>query len=175
MQWQTALFARRGRQLIDWVSNIQGQFIATNLQEATFYGAETYLQWRAPLPVLEMVRLGGATLFHAGSAPSGTNSTYALDYLRYRGVVQIQTTEYQGFKATLRSQHSLRNGSFRQADGTTGKYTAQHQTDLRLSQTVGPNMTLGVDVLNVWNAALQDRGGIALPGRWIRGSFQLTW
>ena len=175
MQWQTALFARQGRQLIDWVSNIQGQFIATNLQEATFYGAETYLQWRAPLPMLEMVRLGGSTLFHAGSAPSGTNSTYALDYLRYRGVVQIQTAEYRGFKATLRSQHSLRNGSFRQADGTTGKYTAQHQTDLRLSQTVGPNMTLGVDVLNVWNAALQDRGGIALPGRWIRGSFQLTW
>jgi hypothetical protein len=98
-----------------------------------------------------------------------------LDYLRYRAVIQAQSAEYRGFRATLRSQHGIRNGSFRNLDGTLTPYAWQHQTDLRVSKTVGPNMVLSVDALNIWNTALQDRGGIALSGRWLRASFQLNW
>ena len=175
MQWQTSVFARQGRQLIDWLSNIEGEFLATNIRQATTYGTETYLQWRFPVAALDMVRFGAAALFHTGDVPQGTSSTYALDYLRYRAVIQAQSAEYRGFRATLRSQHSIRNGSFRNLDGTLTPYSWQHQTDLRISKTVGPNMVLSVDALNVWNANLQDRGGIALPGRWLRASFQLNW
>lgn len=175
MQWQTSVFARQGRQLIDWLSNSNGEFVASNLGQATHYGTETYLQWRFPSAALDMVRIGAAALFHSGSVPQGTSSTYALDYLRYRGVIQVQTTAYRGFRASIRSQHNIRNGSYRNSDGTLSAYAWQHQTDLRISKTVGPNMVLSVDALNVWNAALQDRGGIPLPGRWLRASFQLNW
>lgn len=173
--WQSALFWRRGEKVIDWLAYPDGTLLASNLTTQTHAGAESYFRRNLPQKYLSTLQIGASYMAHTGDVPTDATSIYAQDYLKYRTTVQAQGQPLEGFSYTLRYQLGQRRGTYKDAANQNIAYTPQHQLDVRLAQKLGPSMVLHLDVLNALNAPLADRGGIPLPGRWIRGGMTLTW
>ncbi len=173
---QTAAFFRQGRELIDWV-RFPGETItqAANINQLDVYGFEGQLTLSVPtLQNLDRVAVG-YTYLNSLQDDFQFISFYALDFLQHKLNTSL-TGEIAGITYHFRVSWQNRRGSFL-AFGETEPSAYPHvwMSALRIAKELQA-VDFYVEASNLFNQQpVFDRGGIELPGLWIRTGIRVKW
>lgn len=163
-----ALFYRQGRDLIDWVRFPGDNIVyAENIQTLNVFGVELAQQvvFGSEKPI-ERIMLS----YSWQESPQDNfafESVYALDFMRHKLNMGVQ-----GKAGMLRYNARLtwqdRRGTYEDASGNVQAYPHIWMTSLRMSMAF-KSVDVYVEGSNLFNQRpVYDRGGIVLPGLWIR-------
>ncbi|MCH8545258.1 MAG: TonB-dependent receptor [Cryomorphaceae bacterium] len=171
----SAVFYREGRDLIDWVRFPGDDIVyATNIQALNIYGIETDFRWRfgTAQPVEQM--LISYSYQDSPEEDFAFESVYALDFLRNKLNIGLQGLLFGDLRYNARVSWQDRRGEFSNINGELQSYPHIWMSALRLSYERGKGSSTAIDYYveasNLFNQQpVFDRGGIVLPGLWVRG------
>jgi vitamin B12 transporter len=173
---QSAAFLRQGRELIDWI-RFPGEPItqAANINQLDVYGFEGQFTLSTPnVNFLDRVAVG-YTWLNSLQDDFEFVSFYALDFLRHKINASI-TGDMGGIVYHFRVSWQDRRGSFIPFGETDAvAYPQIWMSALRVSKEI-KSLNVFVEASNLFNQQpIFDRGGIELPGLWVRGGFRVNW
>ncbi len=168
-KFSTAVFYRQGRDLIDWVRFPGDDIVyAENINSLDIYGLEISQQFvfgtEKPLERL----LLSYSWQESPQDDFAFESTYTLDFLRNKFNLGLQgNVGFLRYNARMTWQD--RRGTFTDATGATEAYPHIWMTSMRISSEI-KRYNVYLEGSNLFNQQpVFDRGGIQLPGLWIRG------
>jgi iron complex outermembrane receptor protein len=168
-RFSAAVFYRQGRDLIDWVRFPGDDIVyAENINTLDIYGLEVSQQFvfgvKQPLERL----LLSYSWQESPQDDFEFQSTYALDFLRNKLNLGLQGQISQ-FRYNARVTWQDRRGSFADAAGVEQLYPHIWMASLRVSMAI-KTAEVYAEGSNLFNQQpVYDRGGIQLPGLWVRG------
>lgn len=170
------LYQRRGQNLIDWVyRNIDSNSVlqADNITEVTIQGLEASYAHR--FQNIGYLQLQGSLARHEASSGIDGTSIYVLDYLSSRVQAKYLTVPYHGMRIGWNLNWQDRQGSYIDADSQLPvAYSAFATQSLRLTWA-NEEVDVNIDINNLSNVSVIDRGNVPLPGRWISAGFRFHW
>jgi vitamin B12 transporter len=180
--FEGAVFARQGRNLIDWLQ-LAGEDTtrASNLRAVDFSGAEASVYWRNKSQQsgedafgLTYIRFG-AMLMQASETSDGFTSNYVLDFLSEKVDVQCAFNLPADAELSLQISHQNRLGGYYDpVEDAEVDYAPITLLGLSLSKTFAKaNLQAYVRADNALDVQFVDIGNVDQPGRWVRGG--LTW
>ena len=180
--FEGAVFARQGRNLIDWLQ-LAGEDTtrASNLRAVDFSGAEASVYWRNKSQQsgedafgLTYIRFG-AMLMQASETSNGFTSNYVLDFLSEKVDVQCAFNLPADAELSLQISHQNRLGGYNDpVEDAEVDYAPITLLGLSLSKTFAEaNLQAYVRADNALDVQFVDIGNVDQPGRWVRGG--LTW
>lgn len=179
--FNTAAFYREGRDLIDWVRFPGDDIVyATNIQELNIYGIETDFRWRfGTSQPMERLMLS-YSYQNSRDEAFAFQSVYALDFLRNKLNIGLQGLLFGNLRYNARVSWQDRRGEFSNIDGELQTYPHIWMSALRLSYERGKASATTIDYYveasNLFNQQpVFDRGGIVLPGLWVRGGLIVSF
>jgi iron complex outermembrane receptor protein len=176
-QFQGALFARNGNNLIDWV-RLNGSSIttATNLTKVLYYGLDAnmkYVPTKIQSGVIKQI-VFGVLIMKANNNSSGFESNYALDFIQYKLTSGLRFAFNKKLNANLLVYAQNRRGGFFKPGSTSETpFGWNMSADVRISYTI-KKTSLFLEGTNLLNNNLTDIGNVILPGRWIKGGLNIT-
>ena len=175
--WSGVVFFRKASDLIDWViyPDDPTNIYATNINELDIYGLE--LTYNHRFGVGKPLERIGVSYSYQNSLQDDFSfqSVYALDFLRNKlnlgAMGKLGKIVYYNARVTWQD----RRGDFDNALGETQAYPqvwlASLRTTLRFT-----SWELYAEGSNLFNQQpIYDRGGIILPGLWVRGGLVVKW
>ncbi|MCC5917585.1 MAG: TonB-dependent receptor [Cryomorphaceae bacterium] len=169
-------FYRRGFNLIDWV-RFPGEstVMATNINQFDIYGLElSFDKQLSKFPELKRLHLS----YSYQESPHENFpfvSVYALDFLRHKLNAGIMGKLGKVLIYNARLTYQDRRGDFTNADGLQQAYPDVWLASLRLTARFSA-FDVYTEGSNLFNQnPIYDRGGIVLPGLWIRGGVSVKW
>jgi iron complex outermembrane receptor protein len=166
-------FARRGRDLIDWVKRPGESIVrASNLTAVDLRGVEVSTSWASSD---ERSILGGIYAYQWTDRQAfDFTSLYVLDQLRHRLTLWGEQRIGQ-FKVRANLTWQQRVGTYIDFnEGVATPYPDNLRLDARVSWDRGP-IQLFLSGYNVLNTVQMDRANVPLPGRWITGGITVKW
>ena len=171
-----ALFHRRSKDLIDWVSYAGDPIAyASNITSLALTGIEGGMQYNAPK---RKALLRNATIqaaFMRGVTPEvDFSSLYALDYLQAK--INARATQRLGLGFFLNYSITLQDrvGTYRSVGGEEVNYDPFALVDFKLYYAPAGGIfkrqfpfQAFVNINNALDAAYYDRGNVIQPGRWV--------
>ena len=179
--FEGAIFARQGRDLIDWVQfSGDDTTRASNLRAVDFSGIEASIYWRNSAVKsdtevgLAYIRFGGL-LMQASETSDGFTSNYVLDFLSEKIDVQCAFKLPKEAELSLQMSHQNRLGGYYDpVEDAEIDYAPVTLLGISLSKTFKKvNLQAYVRADNALDAHYVDIGNVDQPGRWIRGG--LMW
>tara|TARA_B100000768_G_scaffold39864_1_gene38700 strand:- start:2057 stop:4144 length:2088 start_codon:yes stop_codon:yes gene_type:complete len=179
-----ALFHRRSKDLIDWVS-YSGDPIAyaSNITSLALTGIEGGMQYNASKRKALLRNATVQAAFMRGVTPEvDFSSLYALDYLQAK--VNARATQRLGLGFFLNYSITLQDrvGTYMSVGGEEVNYNPFALVDLKLYYAPAAGIfkrqfpfQAFVNINNALDAAYYDRGNVAQPGRWISTGFELRF
>lgn len=180
----SALFHRRSRDLIDWVTyNGDPTAYASNVTAFALTGMDAQLTYLASK---RKAALRSATaslvLMQGNQRKRNFTSLYALDYLRAKFNARATQKLGWGFFATYSLTVQDRVGSFQLLSGEEVNYDPFALVDLKVYYAPARGLfkrqypfQAYIQVNNALDAFYYDRGSVALPGRWISSGLQFKF
>ncbi|GCD77660.1 TonB-dependent receptor [Thermaurantimonas aggregans] len=164
-----SFFIRDSKQLIDWIRYPDSnQVFAANITQVLFYGMEGFFKKlfnKNPLRISWIQVNASYTDFTRIN--QNFSSLYALDILKYKVAL---STSYRLIK-NLDFSHQIiylnRKGTYRDSNNSINTYPETILVNIKATYTLHKN-TLYLEISNMFDQIHMDRGGIVLPGRWIR-------
>ena len=171
-----ALFHRRSKDLIDWVSYAGDPIAyASNITSLALTGIEGGMQYNAPK---RKALLRNATIqaaFMRGVTPEvDFSSLYALDYLQAK--INARATQRLGLGFFLNYSITLQDrvGTYMSIGGEEVNYDPFALVDFKLYYAPAGGIfkrqfpfQAFVNINNALDAAYYDRGNVIQPGRWV--------
>ena len=166
------VYQRRGQNLIDWVyRNVDSSMVlqADNITAVTIQGLEASYAHR--FQNIGYLQLQGSLASHEAHSGIDGLSIYVLDYLSSRFQVKYLTAPYHGMRLGWNLNWQDRQGSYIDADSQLPvAYSAFTTQSLRWTWS-NDEVDINIDIHNLSNVSVIDRGNVPLPGRWISGGF----
>ena len=171
-----ALFHRRSKDLIDWVS-YAGDSIAyaSNITSLALTGIEGGMQYNAPKRKALLRNATVQAAFMRGVTPEvDFSSLYALDYLQAK--INARATQRLGLGFFLNYSITLQDrvGTYMSVGGEEVNYDPFALVDLKLYYAPAAGIfkrqfpfQAFVNINNALDAAYYDRGNVIQPGRWV--------
>ena len=165
--FSAALWHHQGRNMIDWIMDTtQGDAAAwqsvnhTRLNSVGVEASAVFTIQRAK------VNVSYGYIHQEKDLEPQYVSQYAMEYLRHKLVVGVQTPviSHLTFRGNLRCQD--RAGQYTDFDGSVCEYRPYALVDARLSWQK-PVYTLYVEANNLLNTTYRDHGLVPQPGRWL--------
>lgn len=184
VHWNAAMFHRRSRDLIDWVTYAGDPIAyASNITSLALTGVDgSFLYTNSKRKAkLKSLRLSG--VFMNGRTPkTDFSSLYALDYLQAKVNAQATQKIGMGFFATYGLTVQDRVGTYMNTAGQEVNYDPFAIVDLKLyyAPTRGvfkrqfPFQAF-ININNALDATYYDRGNVPQPGRWISSGFEFRF
>jgi iron complex outermembrane receptor protein len=169
---EAGVFNRRDRDVIDYVrSDPSLPYVAENIQNLNFTGAEVSLRWQ--LPRQQRIELSYTGLHGRAASLYGLQSKYAFNYPVNAGVATWWGKIPGGFDSRFRVvglQRRVTNPANLQAfDSTT--YPLVEWTVGREFRFVTPY----VQLTNLTDTKYQEIPGVPMPGRGVIAGMELRW
>ena len=172
-----ALFHRRSKDLIDWVTypvNPDTAY-ASNITSLALTGIEGGMQYNASKRKALLRNAAVQAAFMRGVTPEvDFSSLYALDYLQAK--INARATQRLGLGFFLNYSITLqdRAGTYRSVGGEEVNYDPFALVDLKLYYAPAAGIfkrqfpfQAFVNINNALDAAYFDRGNVIQPGRWV--------
>ena len=156
------VFHRRDRNVIDYVrSNPNAPYMAENIQNLNFTGAEVSLRWQ--LPRQQRIALGYTGMHGAAATLNGLQSKYAFNYPVHAGVATWWSRTPGGFDSRFRvaALQRFESGAYPLVEWTVGRQFRYVKPYLQLT--------------NLTDTKYQDIPGVPLPGRGVIAGMELRW
>ena len=171
-----ALFHRRSKDLIDWVSNAGDPIAyASNITSLALTGIEGGMQYNAPKRKALLRNATVQAAFMRGVTPEvDFSSLYALDYLQAK--INARATQRLGLGFFLNYSITLQDrvGTYMSVGGEEVNYNPFALVDLKLYYAPAAGIfkrqfpfQAFVNINNALDAAYYDRGNVIQPGRWV--------
>ena len=157
---EAAVFARRARDLIDYVRDDDGLYRATNHAAVRTRGMELALQLPRLGPLTHL--RGSVGYLHSQLDLDPTRSRYALSHPRWEGALAAALPlpwEVRG-SVGVRARRPRDGGSYLLAEA-------------RLERDLSPALGVELSVSNLFDRAVEEIPGVPLPGRWA--ALALSW
>lgn len=160
-------FHRRDHDVIDYARsdaavavNPNTPYVAENIQNLNFTGAEISLRWQ--LPRQQRIEMSYTGMHGDGSTLAGVQYLYVLNYAVHNGSVTWWST-LAGFDSRFRVSAVQRYG--------TGEYALVEWTVGRQFQYVKPY----VQLTNLTDTSYSEIQGVAMPGRGVIAGMEVRW
>lgn len=164
-----SFFVRDSKQLIDWIRYPDSnQVYAANITHVLFYGFEGYykkLFHVNPLKINWIQINASYTDFTRNN--QNFFSLYALDILKMKIALSADHRLLNNIHFSYQIIYLNRLGTYRESDNSIKAYPETILVNLKTTYSLQKN-TITLEVSNLLNQVHMDRGGILLPGRWIR-------
>ncbi|MDC3183399.1 TonB-dependent receptor [Schleiferiaceae bacterium] len=171
-----ALFHRRSKDLIDWVSYAGDPIAyASNITSLALTGIEGGMQYNAPKRKALLRNATVQAAFMRGVTPEvDFSSLYALDYLQAK--INARATQRLGLGFFLNYSITLQDrvGTYMSVGGEEVNYDPFALVDLKLYYAPAAGIfkrqfpfQAFVNINNALDAAYYDRGNVIQPGRWV--------
>ena len=171
-----ALFHRRSKDLIDWVSYAGDPIAyASNITSLALTGIEGGVQYNAPKRKALLRNATVQAAFMRGVTPEvDFSSLYALDYLQAK--INARATQRLGLGFFLNYSITLQDrvGTYMSVGGEEVNYDPFALVDLKLYYAPAAGIfkrqfpfQAFVNINNALDAAYYDRGNVIQPGRWV--------
>lgn len=164
-------FRREGKNLIDWI-RYSGSMTtqAANLTEVNINGIEVEYVLQAnsllqKIPLLNKLRFAYAYLY-SDNKSTGFESNYVLDFLNHKADLLTQFKIANHLFIDWNFSFQDRRGEFVNANGQSKFFKPVFISDLKASAQQ-KNLTLFIQVSNLFNQSYFDIGNVVNPGRWI--------
>lgn len=178
-------FLMWGRNIIDWVNKEKdGKIVSAswNHTELNTQGIEMGIRFRLGdfLPVLgeySFVSVDYARM-NQDCDTKGQNSLFKLNYLRDKLTATFNHQIYKSFSAGWYFRYQKRMGMYKvyenaEDTGVLTPYKAFTTLDLRLNYKY-EDLTLYINLNNLYNTRHNDMGNIPQPGFWLTGGISYT-
>jgi iron complex outermembrane receptor protein len=176
-----ALFHRRSKDLIDWVTyvDIPDTAFASNITALAMTGIEGGLSYVAKKRKQLLRRASVEAALMTGNSPEvDYSSLYALDYPRAKITARATQKLGMGFFANYALTLQDRMGSYNSL-GTEVDYKPFALLDLKLYYAPAAGIfkrqfpfQAFINITNALDANYYDRGNVVQPGRWISTGFE---
>ena len=171
-----ALFHRRSKDLIDWVSYAGDPIAyASNITSLALTGIEGGMQYNAPKRKALLRNATVQAAFMRGVTPEvDFSSLYALDYLQAK--INARATQRLGLGFFLNYSITIQDrvGTYMSVGGEEVNYDPFALVDLKLYYAPAAGIfkrqfpfQAFVNINNALDAAYYDRGNVIQPGRWV--------
>ena len=172
-----ALFHRRSKDLIDWVTHPVNPdtAYASNITSLALTGIEGGMQYNASKRKALLRNAAVQAAFMRGVTPEvDFSSLYALDYLQAK--LNARATQRLGLGFFLNYSITLQDrvGTYRSVGGEEVNYDPFALVDLKLYYAPAGGIfkrqfpfQAFVNINNALDAAYYDRGNVIQPGRWV--------
>ena len=171
-----ALFHRRSKDLIDWVSYAGDPIAyASNITSLALTGIEGGMQYNATKRKALLRNAVVQAAFMSGVTPEvDFSSLYALDYLQAK--INARATQRLGLGFFLNYSITLQDrvGTYRSVGGEEVNYDPFALLDFKLYYAPAGGIfkrqfpfQAFVNINNALDAAYYDRGNVIQPGRWV--------
>jgi len=161
------VFHHRDRNVIDYArTDVTLPYVAENIQNLNFTGAEVSLRWQ--LPRQQRVELSYTGMHGAGDTLPGVQYLYAFNYPVNAGVATWWSRVPGGFDSRFRvaAIERFQNLTFPQ-----GAYPLVEWTVGREFRYATPY----VQLTNLTDTKYQEIAGVAMPGRGVIAGVELRW
>lgn len=156
------VFQRRDHNVIDYVrSNSTDPYVAANIENLNFTGAEIALRWQ--MPRQQRIELSYTAMHGAGATVNGAQSKYVFNYPVHSGVATWWSRTPGGFDSRFRIAALQRFES--------GAYPLVEWTFGRQFRYVKPYLQL----TNLTDTKYEEIPGVPLPGRGLIAGMELRW
>lgn len=177
--FKSALFARDGKNLIDWVRlNGSSTTTATNLTRIFYYGIDASLLWKPHGDLAQYLNYISAGVFYmnADNQSNGFESNYALDFISFKttGNLNLKLSDKQSLNLACYVQQR-RGGYFKPGATAETAFKTMVNCDVKWMFNANP-FTVYMEAANLFNYQIYDLGNVILPGRWLRAgiSFKMS-
>ncbi|MFN4298450.1 MAG: TonB-dependent receptor plug domain-containing protein [Thermaurantimonas sp.] len=164
-----SFFVRDSKQLIDWIRYPDSnQVYAANITHVLFYGLEGYYKKLFNINPLRInwIQLN-ASYTDFTRINQNFTSLYALDILKYKVALSAAHRLKKNLDLSYQIIYLNRKGSYRDFNNTNNAYPETILVNFKTTYSVYKN-TIFLEISNLLDQVHMDRGGILLPGRWIR-------
>ena len=179
-----ALFHRRSKDLIDWVTyvDIPDTAFASNITALALTGIEAGLSYAAKKRKQLLRRASVEAALMTGIRPEvDYSSLYALDYLRAKITARATQKLGMGFFTNYALTIQDRMGTYNSL-GTEVDYKPFALLDLKLYYAPAAGIfkrqfpfQAFINITNAMDINYYDRGNVVQPGRWISTGFELRF
>ena len=173
--WQAGLYTyyRRGRNVIDWVKqNVEDDWQSMQITRMNTLGAELSLAY-VTSGWMRRASIGYGYI-HQDSDSKGMISKYALDYMRNKLSLRIDTAPARRLTLSLTGTLYDRIGSYAGRDGAVHSYSPYFLLDARAAYDVW-KMRIYVDATNITSTRYYDYGGLRMPDCWVTAGVIFTF
>ena len=178
-----ALFHRRSKDLIDWVTYLgDPSAYASNITALSLTGVEGGMNYTAQKRKQILRRASLQAAFMQGSSPEvNYASLYALDYLQAKITARATQKLGLGFFANYALILQDRVGTY-YSGGTEVAYTPFALLDLKVYYAPAAGLferqfpfQAFININNVFDTQYYDRGNVIQPGRWVSLGFEFRF
>ena len=173
--WQAGLYTyyRRGRNVIDWVKqNVEDDWQSMQITRMNTLGAELSLAY-VTSGWMRRASIGYGYI-HQDSDSKGMISKYALDYMRNKLSLRLDTAPARRLTLSLTGTLYDRIGSYAGCDGAVHSYSPYFLLDARAAYDVW-KMRIYVDATNITSTRYYDYGGLRMPDCWVTAGVIFTF
>lgn len=173
--WQAGLYTyyRRGRNVIDWVKEtVDDDWQSMQITRMNTVGTELSLAYVTSGWMRRASLAYG--YIHQDSDSKGMISKYALDYMRNKLSVRLDTAPVRNLTLSLTGTLYDRIGSYAGRDAAMHSYSPYFLLDARAAYDVW-KLRIYVDATNITSTRYFDYGGMIMPDCWVTAGVIFTF
>ncbi|GCD80162.1 TonB-dependent receptor plug domain-containing protein [Schleiferia thermophila] len=170
-----SVYLRDAKSLIDWIVRENSNLVeAANLTAVLYWGADAQYKQLFDANPLKISWIQLSTGYNDFRRQfSGFQSVYALDILQWKGAFVMHHALTKALDFNYSFVYLKRSGTYTDAFDQIQAYPDVLLVNLKTQYRIKENYAVYAEITNLLNQMHMDRGGILLPGRWLRAGATL--